>query len=997
MRMNMPRHFARIGILLLLVVPVAAEVAPHIAQARQFLKEFRAQDHGTMALFAAQPMRKTQYALVLFSLLESREWEAARKLVDLRAGAPDGPGLQRLQKGYESGVRATPDERSGWVESERLLRARRPADALGVLEKVGRPSEGTIIGVRNTYNRGLALAALERWEPALAALSRASVLATNVGWLARALQADTLRLRLAQQQQGMDNEVALAAGRIAKLARAMDERETEMSALLARATLYTRHGKATAARKDYATALARARSLNKPLVEARILTNLGSLALLLERQPKRARRDYEDALLIFEREGAADHVRGVRLNLSRALTNLADYDAGIVQLDTLDKDLSSLEDPGPLARASRSQRAYIRRRQGRLERSLELYGELAASATTPVEKQALALDMGDLQLVRGNFHAALAQFNTAKDEKRIRARAFAGAAAAWGGLQNEQRCRELFAEALEAATGVESKGRVGLQWSAYERRFGNIERALELVNAARARLATEEGKDFGNAAAAWAVTADLLLLDEQREAALRPLASASVFFARLQDPSRAVPAYGRETLILLGFDDRPKHLDDIIKRHGTMLVISEGTSNPGLKGLAASVDAHYLHQRGNAKDGNERFDEALKYAREANSPAQEATALAGKALYAGAAGLALAEQAILALDRRPDDAPAVYPFVAGERGDYAPSIALRAMLEGEKPDATRAYELVERIKQTRVQLALRGRDAILVRTLSAADYAGYVAVRGRLREARAAGTGEEQARSAFETEMNRLRMISPLAFTHVPSLAAVQKALGPTEALLLFVDDPYVKIRVAITREGIRVGQFLDEDRLSGLQRDLRGKTHIVVAPDGFASIDGQKWEKATLADAFSIRYCATAASFVAQRAPRQRGARPTLREHKGRVRLDLLHPQASNVDLATAETARLLIISDTVLQSQQRGTPDGIACVAEARIRAGADAVLMALGPVDARLIARFREHYAKNGDADAALRAARKWARKQADLREARHWATLVLWGTR
>ena len=78
MSIFMPRHFARIGILLLLVVPVAAEVSPrdlspHIAQAKQFLKAFRAQDRGTMAIFAAQPMRKTQYALVLFSLLEGRE------------------------------------------------------------------------------------------------------------------------------------------------------------------------------------------------------------------------------------------------------------------------------------------------------------------------------------------------------------------------------------------------------------------------------------------------------------------------------------------------------------------------------------------------------------------------------------------------------------------------------------------------------------------------------------------------------------------------------------------------------------------------------------------------------------------------------------------------------------------------------------------------------------------------------------------------------------
>ena len=79
-------------------------------------------------------------------------------------------------------------------------------------------------------------------------------------------------------------------------------------------------------------------------------------------------------------------------------------------------------------------------------------------------------------------------------------------------------------------------------------------------------------------------------------------------------------------------------------------------------------------------------------------------------------------------------------------------------------------------------------------------------------------------------------------------------------------------------------------------------------------------------------------------------------------------------------------------------GTPDGLACVAEARLRAGADALrISVVGKADERLVARFRLEYAKTGDADGALRLMRAWARGQADLRDAHHWASLVLWGVR
>ncbi|MHC4952884.1 MAG: hypothetical protein ACYTGZ_03275, partial [Planctomycetota bacterium] len=112
--------------------------------AKRFLSAFRASDSGTMAILAAQPANQTPYSLVVFALLESREYEAARKLVEYRAAAPDGTGLKRLQKGFENGVRAPQTQRLAWIKSDALMRARKPAEAIAVIEKWGMPPAGTV-------------------------------------------------------------------------------------------------------------------------------------------------------------------------------------------------------------------------------------------------------------------------------------------------------------------------------------------------------------------------------------------------------------------------------------------------------------------------------------------------------------------------------------------------------------------------------------------------------------------------------------------------------------------------------------------------------------------------------------------------------------------------------------------------------------------------------------------------------------------------------------
>ena len=141
--------------------PARAADPVHITHARKFLQAFDSKDAGTMAIIAAQTSRKVPYALVIFSLLESREFEAARRLANLRAGAPEGKGLGLLCEGYVSGVRSNEEERARYRNAETYLRAGKATEALAAL---GKPhgTEGTVTGARLDWTRARALVALLR-------------------------------------------------------------------------------------------------------------------------------------------------------------------------------------------------------------------------------------------------------------------------------------------------------------------------------------------------------------------------------------------------------------------------------------------------------------------------------------------------------------------------------------------------------------------------------------------------------------------------------------------------------------------------------------------------------------------------------------------------------------------------------------------------------------------------------------------------------------------
>jgi hypothetical protein len=404
--------------------------------------------------------------------------------------------------------------------------------------------------------------------------------------------------------------------------------------------------------------------------------------------------------------------------------------------------------------------------------------------------------------------------------------------------------------------------------------------------------------------------------------------------------------------------------------------------------MSACVDALFQHRRGQPEESEARFEDALRLAIEAGDAEREANALATQALLIGAEGYPLAVRAIEAMEREPDRARVVHPLVVGERPDDAASIALRCLLEGGEPDAARAFQLVERIKANRLQLALRGRDAILIHRLAEDDYRRYVDARNRLRQARTEKEGAPEAREAFLELVGELSKRAPVAFTKPPDVRAVQGALRGDELLLLFIDDAYVRVRIAMDKTRIVVQKYEQGKQTAGLESLLKNKRRLLVAPDGFFAL-------APMAGV-GTRYVGSAAALLAQRS-RKNAERPGVTRIERPVRVDLRFPQASDAWPREGETGRVVIVDRTEVVAGERASVDGYLAVAIPRLLAGADVVLLSLsGKTDPRLVARFVGHLEKDGaDPAEALRLVQQWAQGEDGLKATAQWASLVLWG--
>jgi tetratricopeptide (TPR) repeat protein len=1002
---------------------------PYVEVAKEFLAAYRQKNSVAQLIQAGRPAREVEYTLAVQLLLMKGEFDAATALAEARgdAGGPEGAGLRLLAATFKRGMRPTRDQLASWSVAEKLI-ARNPAAALSALEGAGRPVERTTLGVRILWTRARAHLQLGGPREAEPLFARCAQFARTIGWLAR--ERDALRYSLKVAKPGSERALE-AADDLVRCARDLDDGNLRLTALARRAEIRLMRGMAREGRKDYAAAIELAKRLGKRFEAAQLLGKLAMVFQLREGQPRQALRLQEQSLQILKEllPGGAPEVRKW---YRQSLFNTATLRAQIVRysdaLANLD-ELLAAQDPLPAELLGRAlaQRAYVLMRMGRVEKSLAAYHEALAVAKTKDHRVSLRSHLGELQLLRADLRAAEECFAAILSEAPQHARALAGRATVRGTRGDEEGAIRDFERAEETAGYASEKAKVLLQRAAVERSWGRVAdarrstgRSLDLFIESDKDLDPAK-RDFTNTAVAYVVRGDLRLLDHLYEEAVQPLAEGAVFFFRLDDPVRAIPAYVRWMLVLVALEK----WNPALERLQVLQRMARSTPGDSLKSAAKGAEGWFEAKAGRIDGALEHLRQARDLAAKAHDPEREATALVHLALLEPQKGLSLVERALELMDSRRVDAPGRQPFVEGERPDFAASVGVRTLLQtADMPPekrAAKAFEFIERERVRRLQLALRGRTAILEATLDAELHAAYIAARGRLKEARAEKTGVAEAESAFDSMVDLLHEKAPaaaaLAFPRAPALNRVQAALAEDEALVLMLDDVYVRALVAVTRETARLSEFEVEQPLEGVAGLLEGKKKLIVVPDGLLLLENIAWgDQRRLFDAFEIFYLNSADTFLRLRSlgppvgkgvavlgkgPKRLGAplSPETRMrllHEGRpVRLNLTHPPASTRDLRTRWNADTVVLADAELLKGRKPLVEGVGCAVEALFLGGTRRVVLSLAGAPP---AEFWDHFYadcldKGMSAPLALRDARTWLRGQPG--ESPLWTGLVCYG--
>ncbi len=847
-------------VVLLPAVPVGAQERPAEEVARAFLAAHRAGDAAEMSIVAAHPARSTPYALAVHALIEMGEDEAALALAQARAAGPEGGGLLHLVEVYRRGGRPSHAQLGALQRAEARVERREGPLALVELEGCGDAVDGTVFGVRVLWVRARALELDQRPDEAREAYATCGRAAREVGWLRLAREAQRKWLALAKGKAATVAEALRAADAYVETNERLDDQPELLAALGARAQIGLLAGQVPKAREDYTRAIELARQLRERRSEALLLGGLGHLLQTREGMPRQARTYYEKALEAARETGDADLLSQCLFNLSTVLTQVGAYPEAMANLDAL-----LAPDAGSTAEVRLRgliQRAYVLRRLGRLEKSLAAYRE--AHDAMPDERGRLELqaELGDLQLERGALRDAEAHYDAYLARHPGASRALAGKAGIAGLRGRAAESDALFASAMAAANEGGERGRIHLQRVAILRQAGRLGEAREAASAALKEYEKGTHTEYGNAAAAWALLADLLLLEGENEKALEALAHASVFFTKLQEPGLAIPALARETKVLVGLG---RH-DPALARLSQVKAFAAGTGDERLKAIAKTAEAVVA-----GAAGGEHWRAAADLARSAGDRETEATALAHLALVTGDQGDV--ESALRLLDGAPERGAEWHPHVPGERADFAPSFGLSILLGAEGDEgvrAGRALPLMERARRARLEVALRGRETILLAGLDESLHAEYVAARGALREARAEGADVAAAVAAFRATVERMRARSPvaasLAFPRAPDLPGVQAALREEEALLLMVKDEYVSALLVLDRTRALLRPLDAADPLAAAAPLLEGKRVLILAPDAGLALPTLPWKKGIALDAFDLYLVSSAASFLRQR-----------------------------------------------------------------------------------------------------------------------------------
>jgi tetratricopeptide (TPR) repeat protein len=896
--------------LLLFLAPAAAAEAEHAAVARGFLEAFRAGDERRMSVLAARPATEVAYTLAVYSLLRGGEPEAAARLAELRGG-PEREGLLRLVETYRSGAVPAAAQLDALERARARLEGGEGAAALADLRDAGEPPAGTLLAVEVRSVRARAYEAEARGADAAREWGGCATAAIDIGWLDRARAARTRQLALAPTPE--------VARNLVELQRLMDDRSELVNALAREASvlLAAKEPDPKAARERLLEAVHLARQLEDRLRTAGLL---GQLAMVTHDRcgmsPKLALGPYRESIELYRALGVRSlHAQATFLNAARAHSGLAQYAESMGLLD----ELLGWPPDEAVRRQAVEHRAYVLRRQGRLEKSLAAYGAALEAAQDPAERVALHLSLGQVQQERFDLASAVRHYDEVLRAAPDDPFALAGRAAC---LQDVPKAVEGFDAAVRSARDPAQRRQILSLKAAFQRSYGLVADARASAEAALEGATKEEA----SAAVTWQVLADLALVDRDYDRALPALANASVLFFQMNEPRWAVPAYLRETLVLTY---RGK-FEEAERRLVTLKGIAAGMPDDSLKAMAARADATFAAFRGRREDAIALFNDAFDLAAKGGDVPGQATALVHRAILEPAQGHAFVRKALGILDERPEEAPLPHPFVEGEHPRYACSIGVRALLDS-GGGAAEAYPLMERARLERLQLALRGREALLAAALPEDLHRDYVARRGRLREARVEGQGVEveEAERGFRGMVARLRLEAPrtaaIAFPEPLPIERVQAALEEDEALLLFLADEYAQAVLLVDRGRAVLARPGKEKRLEPVAALLEGKRRIFVAPDDLLALE-------TPAE---VRYVPSATIFAMPSG----GGKGSLSVDEP-LRADLTHPQASTPQLGRRFDAAAVVLRDVTVARGPRPCVDGLSALVAGFWLGGADRV---------------------------------------------------------
>jgi len=981
--------------------------------AKRFLKAHESRNRGRQAILASQAAGTAPYALAVHWLLLRGHREAAAALVEQRQG-PEREGLKRL---LEVGLGARPEAFQALARAEAALAGNKPVAALQALPAADGLAEGSVIAAMAAWTRARALAsgAGRTPEEAARACLEAARLARACGWLSKAREA----ARLAAVH-GREPDTRLAgADAWLELSRLLDDPDGRIAALDRRASLHEAVAGALAqraaaepdqakrqktnkeaaaarerARQDYSDAIGLARQQGRLATQARLTAKLALHWHFVERRLKSARVFYGKAETLLDAASEPDLLSKVRRNLAVVLTQLGRYGDAVARLDKLLAGAAPPYDEGE--RAALAQRAYALWRSGSTERAAGAYERVLEVTADDAVRARLHVEAGELQLQRGDLAAARRHFDAVLENDPDHVDALASRARARGLAGDEQGARADFAAALAAADSDRERVRVLLFRAQQERSWGRIADASRTAAAALAAAREAEDANYLNVGVTWLLNADLALLRGDREAALKHLERGGVLFVNLGEPYNAVSAYAREALLLTEAG-RP---DEALQRLTVIRHLAKTTPADTLKSLAFGVESFLEARNGRLERARDAARKALAHARSAGDRERAATARLQLARLAESGGFVEVEAALDALDARLVAGPEWHPPVDGERADHAEGIGLSVLLRDEDmPSAERArhgYRLIERARRERILVALRGRRAVLRRTLEPAAYHEYLRHRNAVLQARAEDERVEEAEAVFREVVKLWRDEEQLpglslAFPRRARLEDLQAKLRDGDVFVGMLDDPYARALVVVTRTGAALRAYDPEKPAAAIADELEAAKRLVVAPDG-------RWAVQPFpAGSVPVVYATSGSAYP--------GGEPVLAREVHRIPdaipLDFDYPRATGAGrwLADPVEAALVVAPDTTPARRARNPrAEGATALVEALAIGGARYVALSLHrATPPQLVDRFVANCRDRKQAPpVALREAREWYRARNPDAPQTKWAALVLYRT-